>query len=59
MYQLQGAIVLFFLKKKIGIPSMQGWTATTRDGVTRKGNTKRLRHTRNLFRKILQLKNDC
>ena len=35
---------------------MQGWTATTRLGVTRKRNTERLRHTGNLFRKNLQLK---
>ena len=44
----------FFL---IGIHSMQGWTATTWHGVTRKGNTKRLRQKGNLFRKNLQLKN--
>ena len=31
----------------IGIHSMKGWTATTRHGVTRKRNTKRLRHTGN------------
>ena len=43
----------FFL---IGIHSMQGWTANTRHGVTRKTITKRLQHTRNLFRKNLQLK---
>ena len=35
---------------------MQGWTATTRDRVTRKRSTKRLQHTGNLFRKNLQLK---
>ena len=35
---------------------MQGWTATTRHGVTRKKEIqKRLRHTRNLFRKNLEL----
>ena len=39
---------LFFL---IGIHSMEGWTATTRHGVTRKRSTKRLQHRRNLFRK--------
>ena len=46
----------FFL---IGIHSMQGWTATTRHGVTREGSTKRLEHTENLFRKNLQLKDIC
>ena len=39
---------IFFL---IGIYSMQGRTATARHGVTRKANTKRLRHTENHFRK--------
>ena len=33
-------LVVFFY---IGIHSMQGWAATTRHGVTRKGSTKRLR----------------
>ena len=47
---------VFFL---IGIHSIQSWTATTRHGVTRKRNTKRLRHTGNLFRKNLQLKDVC
>ena len=42
----------FFL---IGIHAMQGWTATTRHGVTRKRSTKRLKHTGNLSRKNLQL----
>ena len=46
----------FFL---IGIHSMQGWTATTGHGITRKRNTKRLRHIGNLFRKNLQLKDVC
>ena len=46
----------FFLT---GIHSMQGWTATTRHGVTRKRNTKRLRRTGNLFRKNLPLKDVC
>ena len=46
----------FFL---IGIHSMQGWTATMRHGVTRKRSTKRLKHTGNLFRKNLQLKDVC
>ena len=44
----------FFFKKKNGIHSMLGWTAT-RSGVTRKRSTKRLTHTGNLFRKNLQL----
>ena len=35
---------------------MQGKTATTRHGVTRKRNIQRLRHTENLFRKNLQVK---
>ena len=43
----------------IGIHTMQGWTATTRHGITRKKNTKRLRHTGNLIRKNLQLKDVC
>ena len=47
---------IYFL---IGIHFMQGWTATTRHEVTRKRNTKRLRHTGNLFRKNLQLKDVC
>ena len=51
-----GFFVVFF---SIGIHSMQGWTATTRHRVTRKRNTKRLRHTGNLFRKNLQLKDVC
>ena len=42
-----------------GIYYMQGWTATTWGGVTRKRNTKRLRQTGNLFRKNLQLKDVC
>ena len=46
----------FFL---IGIHSMQGWTATTRHGVTRKRSTKRLKHTGNQFRKNLQLNDIC
>ena len=37
------------------IHSKQGWTAITRHGVTRKGSSKKLKHTRNLFRKNLQL----
>ena len=47
---------VFFL---IGIHSMHGSTATTRHGVARKRSTKRLKHTRNLFRKNLQLKDVC
>ena len=43
----------------VGIHSMQGWTATTRHGVTKKRTTKRLKHTGNLFRKNLQLNNVC
>ena len=38
---------------------MQGGTATTRHRVTRKRNTKTLKHTGNLFRKILQAKGVC
>ena len=36
----------FFLT---GIPSMQGWTATTRHAVTGKRKTKRLKHSGNIF----------
>ena len=43
----------------IGIHSMQGSTATTRHGLTRKRSTKRSKHTVNLFRKNLQLKDVC
>ena len=46
-------ILIFFL---IGINSMQGWTATTRHGLTRKEAQKILQDTENLFRKNLQLK---
>ena len=35
--------------------NMKGWTTTTRNGVTRKRDTKRLKHPGNLFRKNLQL----
>ena len=49
-------IFLFFL---IGIHSMQGWTATTRHGVTRKKAQKRLQDKENLFGKNLQLKDVC
>ena len=61
--------ILLFLRKNhlldafcfflIGIHSMQGWTATTRHGVTRKRSTKRLKHTGSLFRKNLQLIGVC
>ena len=47
---------LFFL---IGIHSIQGWTAITRHWVPRKSSTKRLKHTGNLFRKNLLLKDVC
>ena len=47
---------VFFLT---GIHSMQGQTATTRHGVTRKEAQKRLQDTENLFRKNLQLKDVC
>ena len=50
------SLILFFL---IGIPLMQGWTATMRHGVRRKRNAKRLlilRHKGNLSRKNAQLK---
>ena len=48
--------LIFFL---IGIHSMQGWTTTTRHGVTRKEAQKRLQDPENLFRKNLQLKDAC
>ena len=35
-------------KRSIEIHSTQGWTATTRQGVTRKRSTKRLKHTANV-----------
>ena len=43
----------FFL---IGVHTMQGWTATTKHGVTRKEAQKRLQGTKNLLRKNLHLK---
>ena len=49
-------ILKFFLT---GIHSMQGWTATTRHGFTRKEAQKRIQDTENLFRKNLQLKDVC
>ena len=57
-----GAIIFVLYSKDfflIGIHSMQGWAATTKHEVTRKRNTKRLRHTGNLFRKNIQLKDVC
>ena len=50
-------IAQFF--KKTGIHSMQGWTAIKRHEASRKRSTKRLKHTGNLFRKSLQLKDVC
>ena len=59
-FSVSSIILLFtFLKKKIGIHSMQGSTATKRHGITRKRSTKRLQHTENLFRKNLQIKGVC
>ena len=52
-------VIDLFLLLLTGIHSMQCWTATTRHGVKRKTNKKRLRHTENLFRKNLQLKDVC
>ena len=49
-------VVFFFL---IGIHPMQGCTATTRHGVTRKEAQKGLQDTENLFRKNLQSKDAC
>ena len=54
-YQIKQPCIFFL----IGIHSMQGRTTTTRHGVTRKRNSKRLKHTGNLFRKNLQLKDVC
>ena len=51
--------VLIFFFFLIGIHPMQGWTATTRHGVTRKKTQKRLQDTENLFKKNLQLKDVC
>ena len=39
----------------IEIHSMQGWTATTKHGVTWKRSTKRLKHTGNLFGRNLMM----
>ena len=51
--------ILVMLKKwffKIGIQSMQGWTASTRHRVITKISKKRLKYTGNLFGKNLLLK---
>ena len=53
---MEKIVFCFFL---IGIHSMQGWKHTMRHGVTRKRRTKKLKHTKNLFRKSLQLKDVC
>ena len=50
------SFAFFFL---IGVHSKQGWTATTKHGVTRKRSKKRLKYTGNLMRKNLQLKDVC
>ena len=55
-FDIIGSHRLFFL---VQIHSRQGWTATTRHGLTRKTSTKRLEHAGNLFRKNLQLKDVC
>ena len=46
-------------KIEIGIHSMQDSTGTMKHGVTKKRSTKRLKHTEDLFRKNLQLKDVC
>ena len=43
----------------VGVHSMQGLPDTTKNGVTRKRSSKRLKHTGNLFRKNLQLNDVC
>ena len=52
-----GKFINVFLK--LGFTPCNAEQATTRHGVTRKRTTKRLQHTRNLFRKNLQLKYVC
>ena len=52
-------ILLQFCFFLIGIHPIQGWTVIMRHGVTTKRSTKRLKHTGNLFRKNLQLKDVC
>ena len=57
-YKMLLAQIFFFVL--IGIHFMQDWTATTRQGVTRREAKKqRLQDTENLFRKNLQLKDVC
>ena len=52
-------LMFFFFFFLIGIHSVQGWTATTRHGVTRKEAQKRLQDTENQFTKNPQLKDVC
>ena len=56
-----GAEELSFIASffKTGIQSMQVWTTSMRQGVTRKRSIKILKHTGNLFRKNLQLRDAC
>ena len=56
-YYLKWKVRLYFFL--IGIQAMQGWTATTRHGLTRKEAQKRLLDIQNLFRNNLQLKDLC
>ena len=56
-YVISEIIVTF--KKKIRIHSMQDWTASTRNGVTRKRSTKRLKDTGYLLRKKPQSIGAC
>ena len=53
IFLMKTFLFCFFI---IATHSMQGCTTTTRHGASRKRNIKRLRHTGNLFRKNLQLK---
>ena len=53
------SLILYFFSFLIGIHYMQDWTATTRYGVTRKRNTKRVKNTINHYRKKLQLIGIC
>ena len=59
MWVLKWNIYLSLFLKKIGIHSMQGRTATTRHGITRKRSKKRLKHTGNISRKNLQVIDVC
>ena len=43
----------------IQVHSVKGSTATTRQGFTRKKTTKELKHTENMFRKNVLLKDVC